>query len=162
GVGGDRIGDLRARWQADAIDPAPSVLTVYVGVNDTWRRFDAGMPTSASEFEHAYRGMLEEARAAVHQRFVLVDAFRVPGTTGPRRSRPTGCTRRPWEPSSSPRRGRRRRARPARRLPQVERRGLSRRQTNEARQAKSGVVDGVGTRAAGRSRTGGRSAERRG
>lgn len=80
GVGGDRIGDLRARWQADAIDPAPSVLTVYVGVNDTWRRFDAGMPTSASEFEHVYRGMLEEARAAVNPRFVLVEPFLTPVT----------------------------------------------------------------------------------
>jgi lysophospholipase L1-like esterase len=80
GVGGDRIGDLRARWQADAIDPAPSVLTVYVGVNDTWRRFDAGTPTSASEFEHVYRGLLEEARATVNPRFVLVEPYLTPVT----------------------------------------------------------------------------------
>jgi lysophospholipase L1-like esterase len=78
GIGGDRIGDLRARWQTDAIDPAPSVLTVYVGVNDTWRRFDAGEPTSAGHFEAVYRGLLEEARAAVNPRFILVEPFLTP------------------------------------------------------------------------------------
>jgi lysophospholipase L1-like esterase len=80
GIGGDRIGDLRARWQPDAIELAPSVLTVYVGVNDTWRRFDAGLSTSASEVEGTYRGMLEEARAAGNPRLVLVEPFLVPVT----------------------------------------------------------------------------------
>jgi len=80
GIGGDRIGDLRARWQADAIDPAPSVLTVYVGVNDTWRRFDAGLPTNALHFETVYRGMLEEARAVVNPRLVLMEPFLTPVT----------------------------------------------------------------------------------
>src|SRR5690606_273660 len=78
GIGGDRIGELRARWRADAIDPAPSVLTVYVGVNDTWRRFDAGSPTSAGHFETLYRGMLDEVRAAVNPRLILVEPFVVP------------------------------------------------------------------------------------
>ncbi len=80
GISGDRIGELRARWQTDAIDPAPSVLTVYVGVNDTWRRFDSGMPTSAAAFENVYRGLLEEARALVNPRLILVEPFLVPVT----------------------------------------------------------------------------------
>jgi len=78
GIGGDRIGELRARWRADAIEPAPSVLTVYVGVNDTWRRFDAGLPTSAGHFETVYRGMLDEVRATVNPRLILVEPFVVP------------------------------------------------------------------------------------
>jgi lysophospholipase L1-like esterase len=78
GIGGDRIGELRARWEADAIEPAPSVLTVYVGVNDTWRRYDAGMPTSAAHFEAVYRGLLEEAHAIVNPRLILVEPFVVP------------------------------------------------------------------------------------
>ena len=78
GIGGDRIGDLRERWQADAIDPAPSVLTVYVGVNDTWRRYDSGMPTSAAHFEGVYRALLEEARAAANPRLILVEPFLTP------------------------------------------------------------------------------------
>lgn len=78
GIGGDRIGDLAARWQRDVIDVAPSVLTVYVGVNDTWRRFDSGLPTSAQHFEAVYRGLLDEARATVNPRLILVEPFLVP------------------------------------------------------------------------------------
>src|SRR5690349_14918004 len=51
GIGGDRIGDLRDRWQADVMELEPSILTVYVGVNDTWRRFDQGEETAAADFE---------------------------------------------------------------------------------------------------------------
>ncbi|RQP11618.1 MAG: hypothetical protein EAS51_05325 [Microbacteriaceae bacterium] len=78
GIGGDRVGDLAARWQTDVMDIAPSVLTVYVGVNDTWRRFDSGLPTSAQHFETVYRGLLEEARAAFNPRLILVEPFVVP------------------------------------------------------------------------------------
>jgi len=78
GVSGDRIGDLRARWRADAIEPAPGVLTVYVGVNDTWRAFDADTPTSAAHFEAVYRSLLDEARATVNPRLILVEPFLVP------------------------------------------------------------------------------------
>lgn len=78
GIGGDRIGDLRARWQSDVLELEPSVLTVYVGINDTWRRFDSGMPTSPAHFEAVYRGLLEEARAAGGPRLILVEPFLVP------------------------------------------------------------------------------------
>lgn len=78
GISGDRIGDLAARWQEDAIDVKPSVLTVYVGVNDTWRRFDSGLPTSAQHFESVYRGLLEEARAEGNPRLILIEPFLVP------------------------------------------------------------------------------------
>ncbi len=78
GIGGDRIGDLDARWQTDVLDLAPSLLTVYVGVNDTWRRFDSGLTTSAAHFEAVYRSLLESARAAGVARLILVEPFLVP------------------------------------------------------------------------------------
>jgi len=78
GIGGDRIGDLRARWETDAIALAPSTLSVYVGVNDTWRRFDQGLETSIEHFEGIYRELLEEARAASNPRLILVEPFLAP------------------------------------------------------------------------------------
>jgi len=80
GIGGDRIGDLRARWDDDVLALAPSILTVYVGINDTWRRFDQGDPTTATEFEAQYRELLEEARAAHNPRLILVEPFLTPVT----------------------------------------------------------------------------------
>ena len=81
GIGGDRIGELRDRWREDVLELAPSVLTVYVGINDTWRRFDAGLVTDDEHFESAYRGLLEEARAASNPRLILVEPFLTPVTT---------------------------------------------------------------------------------
>jgi len=78
GIGGDRIGDLRARWDDDVLALAPGILTVYVGINDTWRRFDQGDETSAVEFESLYRELLEEARAAFAPRLILVEPFLTP------------------------------------------------------------------------------------
>jgi lysophospholipase L1-like esterase len=80
GIGGDRIGDLRARWQEDVMAHEPSTLSVYVGINDTWRRFDQGQETAATEFEAVYRELLEEARAAFSPNLILVEPFLTPVT----------------------------------------------------------------------------------
>ncbi len=78
GNSGDRIGDLRARWERDALDHQPGTLSVYVGINDTWRRYKTGEATSAERFEIVYRSLLEEARALWQPRMVLVEPFVVP------------------------------------------------------------------------------------
>ncbi|TXK19013.1 GDSL-type esterase/lipase family protein [Homoserinibacter sp. GY 40078] len=78
GISGDRIGDLRDRWETDVLALAPSTLSVYVGINDTWRRFDHGVVTEAEHFEAVYRGMLEEAVAGSAPRLVLVEPFLTP------------------------------------------------------------------------------------
>ena len=84
GIGGHRVRDLRARWAADAIAHEPDVLTVYVGINDTWRRYDAGDPTSAEDFERDYRAILEEAVAAGVGRLILIEPFVTPIDDGQR------------------------------------------------------------------------------
>ena len=38
GVNGDRVEHLQRRWQEGVLDHAPSVLSVYIGVKDTWSR----------------------------------------------------------------------------------------------------------------------------
>ena len=80
GIGGDRIGDLRARWETDVMAHLPSTLSVYVGINDTWRRFDQGQETAAADFEATYRELLEEARAAFAPSLILVEPFLTPVT----------------------------------------------------------------------------------
>lgn len=58
GIAGNRAVDLEARWGADVEALRPDVLTIHVGVNDMWRRFDSGDPTSARQFEDTYRRLL--------------------------------------------------------------------------------------------------------
>lgn len=51
GVSGDRVYDLEARWKQDCLDLKPDVVTIMIGINDTWRRFDSRIESPISEFE---------------------------------------------------------------------------------------------------------------
>lgn len=76
GVAGDRAADLAARWDTDAVAEQPDVLSVLVGVNDTWRRYDTGEITPLDAFEATYRALLD--RASDVRRLVLVEPFLLP------------------------------------------------------------------------------------
>src|SRR5579862_3807873 len=40
-VSGDRVRDLLARWEADCIGLRPTLLSILIGINDVWRRYDS-------------------------------------------------------------------------------------------------------------------------
>lgn len=75
GVGGDRVKDLAARWEADGLALRPEWLSILVGINDVWRRYDAGDVTDAKDFESAYRELLERARRGPGSRLILLEPF---------------------------------------------------------------------------------------
>ncbi len=62
GISGNRVSDLRGRWRTDCLDLHPDVLSVLIGINDTWRRYDSNQPSDIPEFESVYRSLLEDAR----------------------------------------------------------------------------------------------------
>ncbi|MFI1990269.1 SGNH/GDSL hydrolase family protein [Actinoplanes sp. NPDC020271] len=75
GVGGDLSSDLVKRWDDDVLAHAPAVVSVLIGINDVWRRYDgAGVVTSAAAFEANLRGVL----APLTARLVLIEPFVVP------------------------------------------------------------------------------------
>lgn len=76
GIAGDRAVDLASRWDTDAVAARPDVLSVLVGVNDTWRRYDSGEVTPLDAFEATYRSLLD--RVADVRRLVLVEPFLLP------------------------------------------------------------------------------------
>lgn len=78
GISGDRVEDLAARWSRDAVALRPSIVSLLAGVNDTWRRFDSGDPTSTQEFETAYRRILETTRRETVATLVLCEPFVLP------------------------------------------------------------------------------------
>ena len=89
GVSGDRTRELEPRWERDVIAERPDVLSVLIGVNDSWRGFDDNDPTTADEFEMRYRALLGRARAATPAlHLVLCEPFLLfeqPGEEGFRR-----------------------------------------------------------------------------
>lgn len=75
GVSGDRAPAVEARWQSDCLDLHPDVVTVLVGVNDTWRRFDSGDPSPVALYEASLRAVLERSAAARVRRVILMEPF---------------------------------------------------------------------------------------
>lgn len=79
GVSGDCVADLRARWSTDAIELRPHLVSILVGVNDTWRRYDgAGRVTSAEAYEADLRHLVQRTTMETGARVVLVEPFLVP------------------------------------------------------------------------------------
>ena len=76
GISGNRAVDLRGRWGADVLAHSPEVLTVYVGVNDTWRRYDRDDETTAAVFEEHLRAVLDTVPAGT--RVILMEPFLLP------------------------------------------------------------------------------------
>jgi acyl-CoA thioesterase I len=42
GISGNKVTNLRDRWQKDVIDLAPSVLSIMIGINDVWHGLNPG------------------------------------------------------------------------------------------------------------------------
>lgn len=78
GIAGDRAVDLAARWASDLMPTAPQVLTVYVGINDVWRRFDSDDPTPTEWFEQTLRALLASAVDAFDPVLILMEPYLLP------------------------------------------------------------------------------------
>lgn len=62
GISGNRAADLAARWQRDCLDLRPDWVSILIGINDCWRRYDSHDPTPVEVFEKHYRDILERTR----------------------------------------------------------------------------------------------------
>ena len=63
GVSGDTSALVVDRIDADVLAPDADVISLYIGVNDTWRRYDSNTPTTADQFEENYRFILDQISA---------------------------------------------------------------------------------------------------
>ncbi|HLP26929.1 MAG TPA: SGNH/GDSL hydrolase family protein [Acidobacteriota bacterium] len=80
GISGDRIVDLLGRWRRDALALQPDVVSILVGVNDTWHESLNGNGVSVPRYAELYRMVLQDTRAARPQcRLVLGEPFALPG-----------------------------------------------------------------------------------
>ncbi|WP_405719779.1 SGNH/GDSL hydrolase family protein [Streptomyces sp. NBC_00046] len=78
GLNGNRVYDLEARWTTDVIDHMPTVVTVKIGINDTWRRYDSGLASPVDEFEECLDRLLAETTRQLSARLVVITPFLLP------------------------------------------------------------------------------------
>ena len=78
GVSGNRVYDLEERWTRDCIDLHPDWVSILIGINDTWRRYDSGKLSPIEEFEACYRRLLDRVKAETSARVILLEPFVLP------------------------------------------------------------------------------------
>lgn len=75
GTSGHRLVDLEKRWQVDVLDHKPTLVSIAIGINDTWRRYDDNDPTSTQDFRDQYHRVLTLTRQTFNPEFVLCEPF---------------------------------------------------------------------------------------
>lgn len=78
GISGNRAVDLESRWKQDCLDLKPTWVSIMIGVNDTWRRFDSNDPTATGVYEQSYRNILSQVKQHLGARLILMEPFVLP------------------------------------------------------------------------------------
>lgn len=76
GISGNRVCDLAERWKEDCLDLKPDLVSILIGVNDTWHSHGVGLfgGVSNEAFEENYRRILEQTKA-MGAKIILIEPF---------------------------------------------------------------------------------------
>lgn len=95
GISGNRVVDLYARWKCDAVNLRPDLVSILIGINDTWHEFGSNNGVELDRFEQVYRMLLEFTQARLPgTALVLCQPFTLP----------CGAVLPEWEPDVAGRR----------------------------------------------------------
>lgn len=78
GISGNRVKDLEQRWDEDCLDLKPHWVSILIGINDCWRRYDSNDPTTTEAYAAGYRRLLERTREKVGARLIVMEPFVLP------------------------------------------------------------------------------------
>lgn len=78
GIGGDRVKDLKNRWVEDCINLNPTIVSILVGINDCWRRYDSNDPTTVEKFREDYKFILQQLRLKTDAVIILCEPYVLP------------------------------------------------------------------------------------
>ena len=75
GIGGNRIPDLKERWEEDVIALNPDVVSISIGINDVWRQLDNPQKEQVypQEFKTIYIDLLEQVKKKTNARIVIME-----------------------------------------------------------------------------------------
>lgn len=74
GIGGDTSAKLLERLERDLEEIKPTVFSLLIGINDTWRRFDSNSKTTTAEYAANVRAIFRLVRKYT-KRIVVIQPF---------------------------------------------------------------------------------------
>ena len=80
GISGNKVFQLRDRWNEDCLDLKPDVLSILIGVNDYWHKRLGRYDGTVDIYEHDYRELLQRTKKALPGvKLVICEPFSLPG-----------------------------------------------------------------------------------
>ena len=80
GVSGDKVYQLRDRWQQDCYDLQPDVLSILIGVNDFWHAINGDYDGTPEGYRRDYLALMEQTREHLpHTQLVICEPYAVNG-----------------------------------------------------------------------------------
>jgi len=67
GISGNKVPDLAARWEEDAIALKPAILSIHIGVNDLWHTvaFGSKYKGTIEDYETGYRELIQRSQKEI-------------------------------------------------------------------------------------------------
>ena len=78
GISGNQTKDLVERLQNDFIDINPDIVSIHIGVNDTWHHAENRDWLDNSVFEAQYRKVLTEIKENTNAKILIIEQFLLP------------------------------------------------------------------------------------
>ncbi len=75
-ISGNRVVDLYARWKIDALNLKPDMISIMIGVNDTWHEKACQNGVEVPRYARIYRELLQWTREPLpNVKFVLMEPY---------------------------------------------------------------------------------------
>jgi lysophospholipase L1-like esterase len=79
GISGDRILGLAQRWESDSLRLMPDIISILIGINDTWNYIYTGLGSSPKEYRGIFQVILDQTRQRLPTvQLVLCEPFILP------------------------------------------------------------------------------------
>jgi lysophospholipase L1-like esterase len=81
GINGDRVADLKRRWEPDCLELSPDIVSILIGINDVGLYMsdeDQLTEEALAQFEEDYRWLLKSLAHRTDARVVMMEPFVTP------------------------------------------------------------------------------------
>lgn len=78
GISGNQTKDLMERLQSDFIDIQPDIVSILIGINDTWHHADDRNWIPHEVFEDRYRSVLAAMKTQTNAKIMMLEPFLIP------------------------------------------------------------------------------------
>lgn len=78
GISGNQTKDLVDRLQSDFVDIQPDLVSIHIGINDTWHRAENRCWLGNDVFEAQYREVLTTIKEKTNAKILIIEQFLLP------------------------------------------------------------------------------------